>query len=802
MDNEVKNILYITTRLPWPLIGGDRLHIYHYLKELKQKGHKITLISLVSDNDDLDGALKHNEFYTKLIPIKFNKKLAYLNAVKAVFNDKPFIVEYFYNKKMQKIINEEIKIGTYDIAIGYIIRSYPYLKKHKNIKKIIHLCDAISMMYERRIQEKRNLFDKLKIWIEYLKVKNYEKKSCKYSDKQVLISDTDKIYLSRFADIRNCEIIGLATDTEYYKPISANKKNNICFVGSMQYIPNSEAAIYFATKVFSLIKKEIPDAKFKIIGANPRKDLFEAVKGIDGVEVTGKVEDVRECMKDCKVSVCPVKIAGGIQNKTLFLLSEPDFTGKFPLLHLTDCRKKGGELKSVFRAVFKNAGRSVHGQTYSAFIRRLSEPDIRKQTEKLQIAEETPQFCRIAIRDFQRQPRGMQNQTLHQRNIISFQQFLREGFPDPFKRFLFGEIGIDPVPERRGISGILIAEVPEDAFPHVFRMRRQTAFPEHGCAFQKKSSAQIRKFGTAAGGGEFSPVGKGFQNASCQFQILLAEKKAGCEFVESPACGSRAVFVELQKRRGKMQQTGIRRIDERGFQIVAVLFETEKFGTEHGSCAPDWSGGGVPVGPVPAAAVADAHFGSPLADQFIETGLLPFFCPENASETLDMLPDARTPGNHDPDIRLRHIHSLVQHFAGHQHGIVSVPEGFEEILSFRGPGLVGEDRQAELFADGVRRVVVRSEDQNPGIGIVPDDVPEDFDFRMAAAGNGALAEIGVQDIASFAPSCAEGQEAAPGAGFGKADAVGMEEAGVLFPGFAVLESLLLRGLFPTERGFF
>ena len=76
MDNKVKNILYVTTRLPWPLIGGDRLHIYHYLKELKQQGHKITIITLVSDNDDLDGALIHSEFYTKLIPIKFNKKLA------------------------------------------------------------------------------------------------------------------------------------------------------------------------------------------------------------------------------------------------------------------------------------------------------------------------------------------------------------------------------------------------------------------------------------------------------------------------------------------------------------------------------------------------------------------------------------------------------------------------------------------------------------------------------------------------------------------------------------------------------
>ena len=36
-----KKILYVTTRLPYPLIGGDRLHIYHYLSELKKRGHEI-----------------------------------------------------------------------------------------------------------------------------------------------------------------------------------------------------------------------------------------------------------------------------------------------------------------------------------------------------------------------------------------------------------------------------------------------------------------------------------------------------------------------------------------------------------------------------------------------------------------------------------------------------------------------------------------------------------------------------------------------------------------------------------------
>lgn len=321
MDNDVKNILYITTRLPWPLIGGDRLHIYHYLKELKNRGYKITLISLVSKEDDLTGALEHSEFYTKLIPVKFDKKLAYLNAAKAIFNDRPFIVEYFYNKNMQKVIDKEISTDKYDIVIGYIIRSLPYLEKYNNIKKIIHLCDAVSMMYERRLKEKSNLFDRLKIGIEYLKVKNYEKKACKITDRQVLISETDKKYLEKFADVSNTEVIGLATDTDYYSPIDCKKENNICFVGSMQYIPNSEAALYFAKKIFPLVKKEIPDAKFKIIGANPRKDLLDGVKNINGIEVTGKVDDVREYMKDCKVSVCPVKIVGGIQNKILEAMS-------------------------------------------------------------------------------------------------------------------------------------------------------------------------------------------------------------------------------------------------------------------------------------------------------------------------------------------------------------------------------------------------------------------------------------------------------------------------------------------------
>lgn len=317
----MSKVLYLTTRMPFPTIGGDRLRMYNILVQLKKLGHDVTVVSLCTKDDDLYLAKKHNEFYTKLVPVEFDKKLAYLNAVKAVFNDKPFIVEYFYSNEMQRIVDKLIKEENFDIITGYMIRIAPYLEKHKDKNIIIDFVDAVSMMYERRVKNVNSLFDKFKIGIEYLKVKNYEKKCTKLFKCQTVISEYDKEYIQKFAPDANLKIIGNGVDTEYYGYNECEKKNNICFVGSMQYIPNSQAAMYFATEVFPLVKKEIPDAKFKIIGANPRRELFEATKGIDGIEITGRVEDVREYMKDCCVSVCPVRIAGGVQNKILEAMS-------------------------------------------------------------------------------------------------------------------------------------------------------------------------------------------------------------------------------------------------------------------------------------------------------------------------------------------------------------------------------------------------------------------------------------------------------------------------------------------------
>lgn len=319
-------ILLLTSRIPYPVIGGDKLRTYNFCQGLLNEGHEITLITLYENETDLLETFKtyedqNKKFYSKIIPIKFNRTLAYFKAVKALTNQLPFTVNFFYSSKMQKAVNEEFNNNKFDITISHLIRTTEYVKNFA-VPKMVDLTDAFSLLYERRIQLRRNYFDKFKINCEYKRVIDYEVKIINEFDKCFIISEVDKDFLSKYTDTSNVEIIPNGVNSEYFYFYNGEyDKNNLVFTGNMRTIANNDAAMYFGDKIFPKIKQIKPDAKFTIIGANPRKELIEMSQNINGITVTGEVEDVREYLRTAAVSVCPVRIAAGVQNKILESMS-------------------------------------------------------------------------------------------------------------------------------------------------------------------------------------------------------------------------------------------------------------------------------------------------------------------------------------------------------------------------------------------------------------------------------------------------------------------------------------------------
>lgn len=95
------------------------------------------------------------------------------------------------------------------------------------------------------------------------------------------------------------------------------ERTRVCFMGSMGFLPNQDAVLFFIKDVLPLIKKEVPDVQFHVVGSRPSERLLQLAEQYEDVIVTGFVDDLNEYISRACVSVAPIRVAAGIQNKVL-----------------------------------------------------------------------------------------------------------------------------------------------------------------------------------------------------------------------------------------------------------------------------------------------------------------------------------------------------------------------------------------------------------------------------------------------------------------------------------------------------
>jgi glycosyltransferase involved in cell wall biosynthesis len=93
-------------------------------------------------------------------------------------------------------------------------------------------------------------------------------------------------------------------------------RNFIAFIGTMNYFPNIEGACWFANQIFPELRRQNPGLEFLVIGKRPVREV-KRLGTIDGVTITGGVEDIRPFITGARALVAPLRIARGIQNKVL-----------------------------------------------------------------------------------------------------------------------------------------------------------------------------------------------------------------------------------------------------------------------------------------------------------------------------------------------------------------------------------------------------------------------------------------------------------------------------------------------------
>jgi glycosyltransferase involved in cell wall biosynthesis len=91
---------------------------------------------------------------------------------------------------------------------------------------------------------------------------------------------------------------------------------NLLLFGNMDFLPNYDAAIHFATDILPLVRRTHPEATFTVVGTDPLPEVL-ALAEIEGVEVTGRVEDLKPWIQRASMLVAPMRFGAGIKNKVL-----------------------------------------------------------------------------------------------------------------------------------------------------------------------------------------------------------------------------------------------------------------------------------------------------------------------------------------------------------------------------------------------------------------------------------------------------------------------------------------------------
>jgi len=310
-----KRILILSYRFPYPLIDGSRIRIYNIARMLALK-YQVDLLAINEGDIPGEHIREIEKIFNKVILFSFNPARFKMNSIKGLFSKKSLQIYYYYFNQVQKWINQHL--SEYDLLFCIHIRMTRYLSKINNIPKVIDFVDATSINYQEAQKNSKGMW-RFIYSIENRRALSYEIEMLKEYDKAFITSPFDKKHLISHSGISDDKLTVIPNGVKeelLLKRNSIEEENWIVFLGKMDYTPNTDAVIYFANEIFSLIREQRDDIKFIIVGLNPTKEIMKLGKR-QNIEVTGFVDDPYEYLEKAKIVIAPLRFSAGIQNKIL-----------------------------------------------------------------------------------------------------------------------------------------------------------------------------------------------------------------------------------------------------------------------------------------------------------------------------------------------------------------------------------------------------------------------------------------------------------------------------------------------------
>jgi polysaccharide biosynthesis protein PslH len=312
------NILLVSPNLPSPTSGASTRN-YHMLRALASR-HTVSLVALAENAGE--GVFRDSSSLADLTchlhiippPSSTHKRWEQLLGIA---QGTPYVLRSLTLSGVQQTIDTLLTQERYDVAFyeSSLIANY-HLPSDLPV-----IIDQHNLEYELRMRTFRREKSGPRKWYnlaESVLLKPIELSRCRKARMVLVTSERERLLLKKVVPEQIIEVVPNGVDVAFFKdePFAQEVEHRVIFTGTLDYYPNTDAVLCFARHCWPLLREQIPDATWFIVGKNPPAEIV-SLSDLPGVTVAGSVSDIRPYITTAAVAIAPLLVGSGTRLKLL-----------------------------------------------------------------------------------------------------------------------------------------------------------------------------------------------------------------------------------------------------------------------------------------------------------------------------------------------------------------------------------------------------------------------------------------------------------------------------------------------------
>lgn len=308
-------VLFACHRFPYPPARGGKIRPFNIIRHLGGYAD-VTVASLLRSEEERRAGEGLAAHCRRVIAEPIGPAAANLRMVARLPTPQPSSFGNFWSPALAARIGRELAGGSYDLVFVHCSSVAPYVAAHRGCPKVLDFGDMDSEKWAQYAQERRFPLS-AGYWLESVKLRRVERALAARFDLCTATTAAEHDTLRELGTARRTGWFPNGVDATYFQPAAGPYDPDlVVFSGRMDYFPNQQAVQRFCDEVLPLLRERRPAVRLVVVGAEPPA-FIRRLGERPGVTVTGTVPDVRPHVQRAAVSVAPLEVARGTQNKIL-----------------------------------------------------------------------------------------------------------------------------------------------------------------------------------------------------------------------------------------------------------------------------------------------------------------------------------------------------------------------------------------------------------------------------------------------------------------------------------------------------